>query len=169
LADFDSEAIRQALETIPVFADALRPDELAHLALQCTRTTFRPGEVLMHQGDAAFSMFCIVEGTVSISLAGRLYGQREINRLHAGSVVGEMALLTGGRRLATATALTEVHALEIPKPVLDDLLAADPDLAEDLRGVSTARSAILEDAALAHRASLKTRFAEAFRRLVARR
>jgi hypothetical protein len=58
--------------------------------------------------------------------------ENEISRLRAGTVVGEIEMLTGDRRVATVRAVTLVHALEIPKSALERLFAKSPDLIENL-------------------------------------
>ena len=54
---------------------------------------------------------------------------RSIARRHPGQPIGEMALLTGGRRSATARALTDVVAFEIAREHLEPLLESRPGLA----------------------------------------
>jgi CRP-like cAMP-binding protein len=48
----------------------------------------------------------------------------------AGQIVGEMSLLTGARRSATVTAVSDVTAIEIPKTALKPVLDSSPVLYE---------------------------------------
>ena len=136
-------AIREALQTIRLFSDALSPDQLDALAGQCSPIFFSAGSILIRQGNPAASMFCIIDGTVRVTHVDKHSRSNEIRQLSAGSVVGERELLTGERRVATVTALTDLNALEVSKAVLDNLLASAPDLLENFRATYEIRDAIL--------------------------
>jgi voltage-gated potassium channel len=130
--------IQEALRTIHIFFDVLTADQLSELAHECSPQSFDAGEVLMRQGDPSNSMFCVVEGTVSVSSLGPRNHDREIFRLSAGTTVGEMELLTGEPRLATVTALTQLRLLEISRAEFESLLRRSPEL-RDSFGASLAR------------------------------
>ena len=104
---------------------------------------FPAGSILMTEGDFATSMFAIVEGRVSVTVADQDGGERQVADLKAGDIVGEMSLMTGARRSATVTAETEVVTLEVTKFSLEAILARAPELidrfgiAEEMRGKIT--------------------------------
>ena len=110
--DEDADDIQCALQKVSLFSDVLTAEQLRELALDCSPFLFRAGSVLMRQGDAGGSMFCIRDGLVSITFVDTRKQRREIRQLGADSVVGEIELLTGGARLATVTAITDVRALK---------------------------------------------------------
>lgn len=139
--------MRRDLQTIRLFSDALRPDQLDELALACSRASFRAGTVVMRQGDTGSVMFCIVEGEVSVTYVDQMNRRNEISTLRAGTVAGEIEILTGERRVATVTAITDVGALEIPKEALEALFARSPDLIENLAATLAIRQAILDQIA----------------------
>ena len=60
--------------------------------------------MLTQQGDAADELFVILDGLVSVEVDGR-----DLGDLGPGAVVGERALLEGGRRTATLRAVTPVR------------------------------------------------------------
>ena len=65
-------------------------------------------------------------------VTGRLrvhHGDRTLTELGPGSTVGELAALVPEPRSASVTALEPCDLLRIDKAVLDELLAARPDLA----------------------------------------
>ena len=75
-------------------------------------------------------MLILAEGLVDILVVPEAGGAaRSIARRHPGQPIGEMALLTGGRRSATARALTDVVAFEIAREHLEPLLESRPGLA----------------------------------------
>ncbi len=105
--------------------DAAAIDKL-HAA--SSHVTFPRGAVLMRQGDPGHSMFTIVKGKVAVTVHER-GGDREVAMLGPDDVVGEMSLLTGEPRSATATARSKVVALETPKAALQPILGEAPHLA----------------------------------------
>jgi CRP-like cAMP-binding protein len=146
----DLDDIRRALQAIHRISDVLGPDQLDALAAQCAPVFFPAGAVVMRQGDFGASMFGIVEGVVSVSFTDQLDRETELTQLRAGNVVGEMALLTGDPRTATVRALTDVSALEITKPALEQAFVDSPDLVERLAEVLAFRKAMLDKVAADH-------------------
>src|SRR4029077_9301755 len=61
-------------------------------------------------------------------------------RLGQGDTFGEMALLSGGQRTATARSLGETDLLAIEKRDFDQLIANDPRLAEAVERLSHQRA-----------------------------
>jgi CRP-like cAMP-binding protein len=143
VVSLDESESRQALQSIHLFADVLSPDQLNRIAQASTVVTFRAGEALIRQGDTASSMFCIMEGSVSIHLGSGWDRNGEFRRLGAGNVVGEIELLAGGPRLATVTAETNVRALEITKGTLDHAMSDAPNLIDGFSSVLAIRQAML--------------------------
>ena len=66
------------------------------------------GTVLTQQGDEASELFVILDGLVSVDVDGR-----DLGDLGPGAVVGERALLEGGRRTATLRAVTAVRVAAV--------------------------------------------------------
>ena len=63
-----------------------------------------------------------------------------IARLGQGDAFGEMALLSGGQRTATARSVGETDLLAIEKRDFDELIANDPRLAEAVERLSHQRA-----------------------------
>lgn len=88
------------------------------------------GETILRFSAAGDSMFVVHEGTVSVRVPDVATGTRqEVAQLGAGSVFGEMALLTGEARTADVVAATDVVAVEIAKAALRPILIENPGLA----------------------------------------
>lgn len=138
----------EILAAIPLFANVLDSDQIERLAAKCHEAVFSPGALLMTEGDFGTSMFAIVEGSVSVTLADRRGDAHGVAALYAGDVVGEMSLLTGARRNATVTATSEVVALEITKVALEEILARAPDLIDNFGEVLVRRQAQLDRVAV---------------------
>jgi CRP-like cAMP-binding protein len=124
---------RELLAGIPLIADVLSAQECELLAANSGRVFFPPGHLLMAEGDFGSSMFVIDEGSVSVTASDPRGVSRPVAKLSHGDIVGEMSLMTGARRNATAIALTAVEAIEIPKRALEEVLARRPELLDRFR------------------------------------
>jgi CRP/FNR family transcriptional regulator, cyclic AMP receptor protein len=118
----------ELLERVPLFA-GMSHDQLAQLGGIVREVDVRPGEVLTHEGRHEGYFFVVVDGSVGIERGGRT-----INTLGPGDFLGEIALLDGGPRTATATAVTATRLLSLEHQAFDDLLDSSP----------TIRTAVLE-------------------------
>lgn len=107
------------------------PDD-AHRAIAAAAKVhfYSRGEAVLRSGAAGDSMFVIHSGSVSVRLPDDSErGWDEVAELGPGSVVGEMALLTGETRTADVVASSDVVTVEIGKESLEPVLHANPDLA----------------------------------------
>ena len=94
---------------------------LAPVALERIATTLEPlelaeGAVLLREGDVGDRAYLVAEGELAAERGGR-----EIGRIAAGAVVGEIALLQATPRTATVRAVTHCRVLAINR---DEFLAA---------------------------------------------
>jgi CRP-like cAMP-binding protein len=89
----------EALRTVPLFR-TFSQRELDHIAKIADEVDSQPGEVLLRQGEPGRELLLIAQGSVRIERNGKVIAYRG-----AGEVLGEIALLDGKTR--TATAITE--------------------------------------------------------------
>jgi CRP-like cAMP-binding protein len=129
----------------------LDADEVNQLAKSCSPVELARGVVLMRQGDPPASMYLILEGAVSIAIAGEGGVSHEVAISAAGDIVGEMSLMTGANRNATATAIARLRALKIEKGDIEALLKSSPELADRFAQTLAKRQHELDEAA--HRAT----------------
>jgi CRP/FNR family cyclic AMP-dependent transcriptional regulator len=108
------------LEGVPLFAgvSAAGIEELGAIA---DEVEVRAGTALTHEGAREGFFFIVVEGTVRIERDGRV-----VNRIGPGEFFGEIALLDGGPRTATATAVTDSRLLSLEHQAFDDLMDSSP-------------------------------------------
>jgi CRP-like cAMP-binding protein len=124
------EARVALLGKVELLAQTLERPELTALAGQMAERRFAAGQALIRVGEPGGSMFVLAEGLVEILVAPKDGGSaRVVAKRQPGEPLGEMSLLTGGRRSATARALTEVIAFEIAREHLEPLLESRPGLA----------------------------------------
>ncbi len=144
MEDIDTHAV---LAAIPLFAETLNPRQLDHLAAQCEPAFFPAGSFLISEGDFGDSMFAIVAGEAAVTLHDARGDEHGVASVKPGEIVGEMSLLTGMRRRATVMAKTDVAALEIAKPALEEMFARAPELIDRFGAVLAGREAVLRQVA----------------------
>jgi CRP/FNR family cyclic AMP-dependent transcriptional regulator len=123
-----AQPVLVSLAAIPFFS-GLEPDALERLASSMRTRRFRRGEVIFHIGDPGDALFVIVSGEVKISLPSDTGEEAILATLGPGEFFGELALLDGAPRSASAGALSATEAA-----VRDALLAA---IAGELRRLTT--------------------------------
>lgn len=126
----DSFAV-EALRRCPLFENATA-DMLDSLANRLRRRRFRRNEVIFHQGDPGDSLHVVASGAVKIILPSTEGDEAIIATLRPGDFFGELALLDGATRSATAAALEPSETLVLPRAVLMDLLGSVPGLGDAL-------------------------------------
>ena len=121
----------EALARCPLFKHASR-NILESLANRLRRRRFRRSEVIFHQGDPGDSLHIVAAGAVKILLPSAEGDEAIIATLRPGDFFGELALLDGAPRSATATALDQAETLVLPRPVFIELLDTLPGLRDAL-------------------------------------
>jgi CRP/FNR family transcriptional regulator, cyclic AMP receptor protein len=87
------------------------------------------GETLIASGAADRSLYIVVDGALEVLLAGARGRWRQIARVNAGSVIGELSFFDGEARSALVRALTPVRVAELRPDEFADLAISRPDLA----------------------------------------
>jgi CRP-like cAMP-binding protein len=123
--------VLDALAAIPFFA-GLEPAALERLAAGMRSRRFRRGEVIFHLGDPGDALFVIVEGEVKISLPSETGDEAILATLRAGDVFGELALLDGAPRSATASALSPTETVMLPRDKFRELIATEAGVRDAL-------------------------------------
>jgi len=85
------------------------------------------GTEILKEGAPGDSLLVLVSGHVAIYKGGVVVGQ-----LGAGSVLGEMALITRAARSATATATQDVEYFELGRTEVAELAKAEPKVLQEL-------------------------------------
>jgi zinc transporter ZupT len=94
------------------------------------------GEVLFKAGDPGDALFIVAKGRVQI----KADSGSSIAELGDGEAFGEMALLSGGARTATAVPLVDVELLQIDRADFDRMLANDGEMAKAVQRLSHDRA-----------------------------
>lgn len=130
-------------------------DELAEVAARMAERPFLAGERLFSQGDPGGSLLLVAEGVLEVRVVsdGR---EALLERMRPGDVLGEVSLLTGQPRSASAVALTGGMAYEIRKEHIEPVLRARPELAEDLAQLMVRRQTRNRDLLAARQSEVAT-------------
>jgi len=101
---------------------------LRRLARSLRRRRFRRNEVIFHQGDMGSSLQIVISGAVKIVLPSAAGEEAIIATLRPGDFFGELALLDGAPRSATATSLEVTETLDLPRDAFQLVLDEDASL-----------------------------------------
>ena len=95
--------------------------EMAKIIPAFEKVAFLPGETIFEEGSRGDSLFIIANGLVKISRKEENV-QKELAVLKNSDCFGEMALFTGEKRSASATAITHTTVFKLTKAKFDKLL-----------------------------------------------
>jgi len=127
----EADPLSVALARCPLFA-GLDARGLASLAAEMRSRRFRRAEVLFHQGDPGDALFVVISGAIKISLPSEEGDEAILATLRSGDFFGELALLDGAPRSATAIALEPTETLVLPRTRFRDLIASEPAIRDTL-------------------------------------
>lgn len=119
----------ELLQRVPLFA-GLEPKALEAIGAIAEEREVAAGTALTHEGRHEGYFFVIVSGTVRIERGGQI-----INTLRDGDFLGEISLLDGGPRTASAVAESPCQLLVMTYARFNQLLDTAPEV----------RNAVLEE------------------------
>ena len=108
-----------------------RKAAFAAIAPQVTVRSLRTGDTLVEHGDEAVEIFVVMRGALDVVLDHDGMVQ-QVATMRAGSVVGEIGVLSGDRRSATLRASGATTVAVIPRDAFRELLADNPAASEEL-------------------------------------
>jgi uncharacterized membrane protein len=110
----------------------LDDDERTVLAQQMAERTLVSGEVLFRAGDPGDSMFIVQSGAVELFVKDTAGQKIVLHTAQPGDIFGELSLLDGGSRTASATSVQETNVLTLDRDDLLQLFRKRPDAALDM-------------------------------------
>jgi uncharacterized membrane protein len=118
------------------FFDSLSEDDRAALAEVIDYQKIAAGETLFHAGEPGDSLFIVRSGEIELYIKDTV-GQKIVLNVAAaaGDMFGELALLDGGARTATAVALSDSELLVLDRDDLLLLFQKKPGAALHMLGV----------------------------------
>jgi CRP-like cAMP-binding protein len=131
MTSLDDRAAVEALRGCPLFAPCPEP-VLADVGRRLRHRHFRRNEVIFHQGDPGDALHVITAGAVKILLPSAEGDEAIIATLRPGDFFGELSLLDGRPRSATATTVEPTETLSLPRDVFRELVQQHPELRDAL-------------------------------------
>jgi len=113
------------LRTAPIFAH-LTDTQLARLASALRIRTFPRRATIFHLGDSGQTLYLIVQGQVRIYLPSATGCELTITICRAGDFFGELALIDGQPRSASAEAMLPTTMLTLQRSAFVHLVRSDP-------------------------------------------
>lgn len=116
------------LRSVPLL-QTLGPIEISKVADCLEPISFKPGDIVVKQGDPGDSFYIVVNGEANVTIVS-LDGkhEKEVNRLGSGDYFGEMALLNRTPRAATVTAVTNLDCVSLDANVFTRLFGPLVDI-----------------------------------------
>lgn len=109
------------LRRVEIFEDVADAD-LETIVAMLKERRYPEGQVLFKEGDPGDALLIVAEGRIKVS-TGEGASERVLAFYEEGEVLGEIALLTGETRSASAVAATETRVLALPKEDFDEYLS----------------------------------------------
>jgi CRP-like cAMP-binding protein len=125
-----------------IFAE-LSDDELSKVARLLKEQKVRENETVFNQGDPGDSLYVVLQGRVRIATSDNFGRERVLAFYGPGEFFGDMAVLTGAPRSATAMASTDSRLLQLRKDDFDTLLATSVGIMRGMLRVMVERQAAM--------------------------
>jgi CRP-like cAMP-binding protein len=123
--NLEQQAIQcDALKKVPFFAsDEMMHDFVAELAMNASSYWYRPGRVIIQEGDTKCDeMYVLLRGAVEVTACGEFLGRLE------NDLFGEICVLDLlERRTANVIAATQCHCMMFTRQIVIPVLAKYPD------------------------------------------
>ena len=137
------------LAKVPLFA-SLKDDHLSDLASKMNTRNYRRGDAIFHKDDPGSTLYILKSGQVKIATDSPEGEEVILAILGDGDFFGELSLLDGKPRSASATAMDTTIALTLDRSSLMEIISRYPILAGDILAALSERlrhtDLLLEDA-----------------------
>jgi CRP-like cAMP-binding protein len=112
--------------------EGLDPTTLLHVAERCIDRSYKKGQLIFHQGDQGATLFLVVEGLVKVLVPSSEGGEMVLVTIAPPQTFGEIALVDGGPRSASAEAVEDTRVIALARATMLELLAEHPELTDAL-------------------------------------
>src|SRR5919199_127851 len=131
--------VTDLLRTMDIF-ETLASEELETIAQLLRELRLYEGEALCRQGEPGDALFIVTGGRIKVATGDANGNEKVLTYFTDGQFFGEMALLTGAPRSATATAETDSQVLVLAKHDFDQLLATHSQIMREMLKVVSQRT-----------------------------
>jgi CRP/FNR family transcriptional regulator len=127
----ESQTPVELLRSVSLFAD-LEEDELERFSRVAVPRSFPAGTRVFHEGDRSDACYIVRDGSFRVTREHSDGRAITLATLGPGEVFGELAMLDGDLRSASAEALTDGELLALPAVDVKALLARHPEISVKL-------------------------------------
>lgn len=114
----------ESLRLAPLFI-ALNDSQLHSIAEECTMSTYPSNTVLFHEHDQGTVFYLVVSGAIKIYTSNTNGEEKILSILTRGESFGEMALLDGKPRSASAQTIEETKLIALASKNFNNLLRSN--------------------------------------------
>jgi CRP/FNR family transcriptional regulator, cyclic AMP receptor protein len=108
------------------------PETLARLGERALERRYRRGQLIFSEGDSGDALLAVTEGLVKVFVTSDEGDEMVLITLRPPDTFGELALIDGGPRSASAQALEPTSALAVTRDDVRALIREHPQLADSL-------------------------------------
>ena len=127
----DQEQAAALLSQTRIFGE-IDEESIRKLAERATQRTYSKGQLIFHQGDLAGSFFVMREGLVKVFVTSEDGDEMVLVTLRPPDTFGELSLLDGSDRSASAEALEPTTVLELNRATFLEIVRSTPHMTEAL-------------------------------------
>lgn len=131
MAEQESQSPVELLRSVPLFSD-LEPAELESFSQVAVPRSFPAGTRVFHEGDRSDACYIVRTGSFRVTREHSDGRAITLATLGPGEVFGELAMLDGDLRSASAEALDDAELLALPASEVRALLARHPEISVKL-------------------------------------
>jgi CRP-like cAMP-binding protein len=137
-----SQRVVELLRSMDLFSD-LDDSELSKIARLLKEHKVSENEVIFNQGDPGDGLYIILQGRVRIATTDSFGRERVLAFYGPGEFFGDMAVLTGAPRSASASASADGRLLQLRKDDFDVLVATNVGVMRAMMRVMVERQAAM--------------------------
>ncbi|HEU4598974.1 MAG TPA: Crp/Fnr family transcriptional regulator [Solirubrobacterales bacterium] len=126
MSDREQSAV-ELLKSVPLFSD-LGGEELERFSRVAVPRSFPAGTRVFHEGDDSDACYIVRDGSFRVTREHSDGRAITLATLGPGEIFGELAMLDGDKRSASAEALTDGDLLALPANDVRSLLARHPEI-----------------------------------------
>ncbi|MGH2940285.1 MAG: Crp/Fnr family transcriptional regulator [Solirubrobacterales bacterium] len=128
MAETTEQSAVELLRSVPLFA-GLEEGELERFSQVAVPRSFPAGTRVFHEGDSSDACYIVSEGNFRVTREHSDGRAITLATLGPGEIFGELAMLDGDTRSASAESITDGTLLALPANDVRSLLARNPEIA----------------------------------------
>lgn len=137
-SDPEAALVARVLRLVGFFPE-FNGEQCAKIFPRSGVSAYASDELLIEQGETGRDLFVVIDGSVSVTVSMGS-AAAEVATLGCEALIGEVALLRDGLRMATVRALMPTRAFRLMFEDMGYILQHNPELAAHLQGLAKERA-----------------------------